>query len=277
MTAIDLDAYLQRIGYTGPRTPTLDTLRAIQARQAEAIPFENLNPLLRWPVRLDAAALEQKLVHGGRGGYCYELNGLFAHALRALGFAVTGLGARVLWNQPPGTYTPLTHVLLRVDLGGTPYLADVGFGGQTPTGPLRIEPDTEQATPHEIFRLSRAGEEYVLQSTVRGEWRPLYRFDLREQQPIDYEVGNWFVSTHPNSHFLARLMAARPASGRRYGLNNAEFSIHHLGAETERRVLTSVAEVKEVLAGMFRIKVPDTPELDAVLARLIGPATINPV
>jgi N-hydroxyarylamine O-acetyltransferase len=272
MSTIDLDAYLHRIGYTGPRTPTLDTLRAIQARHAEAIPFENLNPLLRLPVRLDAASLEQKMVHGGRGGYCYELNGLFAHALRALGFTVTGLAARVLWNQPPGTYTPLTHVLLRVEVGGAPYLADVGFGGQTPTGPLRIEPDVEQATPHESFRLARAGDEFILQSTVRGEWRPLYRFDLREHQAIDYEVGNWFVSTHPNSHFLARLLAARPAPGRRYALNNAEFAIHHLHGETERRVLTSAAEVREVLTGPFQIELPGTPELDAVLTRLTGPS-----
>jgi N-hydroxyarylamine O-acetyltransferase len=87
MTAqIDLDAYFRRIGYSGDRAPTLGTLRALLLRHTEAIPFENLNPLLRWPVRLDDASLEQKLVRDGRGGYCFEQNGLFLHVLRSLGF-----------------------------------------------------------------------------------------------------------------------------------------------------------------------------------------------
>src|SRR5258706_13268600 len=156
--AIDLDAYFRRIGYSGERTPTLDTLRALQCRHTEAIPFENLNPLLGWPVRLDAASLEQKLVRDGRGGYCFEQNLLFLHVLKALGFSVLGLAARVLWNVPAGVITSRSHMLLRVDIGEEPYIADVGFGGQVLTGPLRLEPDTEQATPHEPFRLLRAGE-----------------------------------------------------------------------------------------------------------------------
>src|SRR5262245_56084487 len=99
---IDLGAYLERIGYAGPRTATIETLRALHARHPDAIPFENLNPLLRWPVLLDAASLDKKLVRGGRGGYCFEHNLLFRHALTALGFRTTCLAARVLWNAPEG-------------------------------------------------------------------------------------------------------------------------------------------------------------------------------
>src|SRR5262249_15051302 len=89
MAAIDLNAYFDRIGYSGARTPTLDTLRAVVLRHTEAIPFENLDPLLRRPVRLDAASLQRKLVRDGRGGYCFEHNLLLRHALEGLGFAVT--------------------------------------------------------------------------------------------------------------------------------------------------------------------------------------------
>lgn len=167
-TSIDLDAYFQRIGYAGARTPTLETLRAIQLRHTETIAFENLNPLMRWPVRLDIESLQQKLVRDGRGGYCYEQNLLFSHVLKALGFQVTGLAARVLWNEPDAAITPRSHMLLCVGLNEKPYIADVGFGILTPTGPVRLEPDIEQATPHEPFRLIRAGQEFVMQGKIRG-------------------------------------------------------------------------------------------------------------
>ncbi|MGH8653734.1 MAG: arylamine N-acetyltransferase family protein [Gammaproteobacteria bacterium] len=114
----DLDAYLERIGYTGDRAPTLATLAAIHVRHTEAIAFENLNPLMGWPIRLDMESLQQKMVRDGRGGYCYEHNLLLKHALDALCFRVTGLLARVLWRAPEGAVTPRSHMLLRVDLDG---------------------------------------------------------------------------------------------------------------------------------------------------------------
>src|SRR5690606_34277901 len=149
----DLEAYLARIGYDGARTATLDVLRELHLRHTQAIPFENLDPLLRRPVALDAESLMRKLVHGRRGGYCFEQNLLFAHALQALGFRARGLAARVVYNVPPGTVMPRTHMLLAVDVGGEPIVADVGFGGLTLTAPLALRPAIEQATPHEPFRL----------------------------------------------------------------------------------------------------------------------------
>ena len=137
MPAIDLDAYFHRVGYAGPRAATLEALRWLHARHAEAIPYENLDPLVGRPVRLDPASLERKLVRGGRGGYCFEQNLLFRHVLEALGFRVTGLAARVLWNAVEGVVPPRGHMVLRVELADGPYLADVGFGGQSLTGPLR--------------------------------------------------------------------------------------------------------------------------------------------
>jgi N-hydroxyarylamine O-acetyltransferase len=157
-------------------------------------------------------------------------------------------------------------MLLGVEVGGERHLADVGFGGQTPTGPLRLEAGTVQETPHERFRLVPAGDGFVLETDVRGTWKPMYRFDLREQHAVDYEVANWYVSTHPGSHFLASLLAARPAPGRRYGLWDNVLSIHADGG-TEKRVLADAAELRSVLTDLFRITLPAAPELDAALAR----------
>jgi N-hydroxyarylamine O-acetyltransferase len=121
-TAVGLDAYFARIGYLGGRTPTLERLETIIARHTEAIPFENLNPLLRWPVPLDPASLEEKMVRGGRGGYCFEPNLLLKNVLNALGYRVTGLAARVLWNAPEGAITSRGHMLPGVVKGEPPFL-----------------------------------------------------------------------------------------------------------------------------------------------------------
>src|SRR5262249_51271967 len=159
-----------RIGYSGSNSPTLETLRGLHLHHALAIPFENLNPLLGWPVQLDSVSLQHKLIEQGRGGYCYEQNMLFKHALEAIGFKVTGLAARVCWNIPEGVQPPRTHMLLRVDLDGQPYISDVGFGGLTLTAPLRLEFDTEQPTPHEVFRLIDERGEFTLQASIAGQW-----------------------------------------------------------------------------------------------------------
>jgi len=270
--AFDLDAYFERIGYSGSRSVTLDTLSAIHLRHAQTIPFENLNPLLRWPVRLDAQSLQQKLVRDGRGGYCFEQNLLLSHALQQLGFQVTGLAARVLWNAREGTLAARSHMLLLVNLNDRPYVADVGFGGLTLTGPLRLQADIEQATPHEPFRLGRTDDAFVMQAKIGSMWTALYRFDLQEQFLPDYEVTSWYLSNHPASQFVTGLIAARPDSDRRYALRNNELAVHHLNGSTERRVLTSAVGLRATLEDIFRLALPDGPELHAALERVIARA-----
>jgi N-hydroxyarylamine O-acetyltransferase len=267
---IDLNAYFKRIGYEGARRPMLDTLRAIQLRHTETIAFENLNPLMGWPVRLDVESLQQKMVRDGRGGYCFEQNLLLKHALDALGFRVTGLAARVLWNMPEGVVPPRSHMLLLVDLDGRRFIVDAGFGGVTLTGPLALEPDAEQATPHEPFRLVKAGDEFIEQVRIGGHWVSLYRFNLSEQLLPDYEMANWYLSTHPDSRFVTGLLAARPAPDRRYALLNNQFTIHYRTGGKDRRVITSVTDMREILERDFHIVLPAAPELDALLARLTG-------
>jgi len=197
----DLDAYLERIGYTGPRTATLETLEALHALHPAAIPFENLNPLLGWPVALDVESLQAKLVAGGRGGWCYEHNTLFRHALDALGFSVTSLGARVLWNTPPGSPVGARHhMLLLVDLGGTLYIADVGFGGNVLTAPLRLEPHILQPTPHELHRLSPLDDGFILEASLNGEWRPF--IPLHAGGPVSGRLRSLQLVFRPTSQFL---------------------------------------------------------------------------
>jgi N-hydroxyarylamine O-acetyltransferase len=263
----DLDAYLARIGYTGERTASLQTLAAIHVRHTEAIPFENLDPFLRRSVRLDIGSIQQKLVHSGRGGYCFEQNLLLSHALQTLGMDVTNLAARVMWGAPVDRVGPRSHMLVLVRFEGRPYVADVGFGGQTLTSPLRLEAGVGQTTPHGMFRLLSAGDGFVMEAEILGSWKPLYRFDLQEQFPADYEVTNWYLSNNPDSRFVKGLIAARPDSDRRYALHDNQFAIHYLNGDTERRTLSG-AELREVLEENFRIALTDLPELDAALARL---------
>lgn len=269
---LDLHAYLKRIGYDGEPTPTIGTLRDVQLRHAESIAFENLNPLMGWPVHLDIESLQQKLVRSGRGGYCFEQNLLLKHALEVMGFHVTGLAARVLWNTPEGAVLPRSHMLLLVDLDGVRYVVDVGFGGVTLTGPLRLEVDIEQTTPHEPFRLVKAEDEFTEQVKIGGHWVSLYRFNLCEQLLPDYEMANWYLSTHPASRFVTGLLMARPAADRRYALLNNQFTVHYRHGGKDRCKITSVVGMRKTLEQDFRVVLPNAPELDAVLARLVEQA-----
>ena len=271
MHRFDLQAYFTRISYSGATAPALETLKHLHLLHTQAIAFENLNPLLGWPVLLDIDSLQEKLIRNQRGGYCYEQNHLFKHVLGAIGFDVRGLAARVVWSVPEGTVLPRTHMLLRINLGDEVYIADVGFGGQSLTGPLRLQADVEQATPHEPFRLLHDGEEFIMQSKVRQDWKSLYRFTLQEQVLADYEMANWYVSHHPKSRFVNGLIAARPAHDRRYALLNNEFTVHYLNGNTERRVLKSVQELRDVLQDAMGLSVPRAAELDAALERLTMP------
>jgi N-hydroxyarylamine O-acetyltransferase len=267
---LDLDAYFRRIDYDGARTPTLGTLRALHARHPLAIPFENLDSVAGRAVRLDLESLQSKLVAARRGGYCFEQNLLFAHVLRTLGFDVTALAARVVWERAAGDVGARTHMLLLVALEEGRYLADVGFGGLTPTGPLNFDARVAQSTPHETFRVLPMAPEFLVEASVAGQWKPLYRFDLQAQQQADIELLNFYVSVHGESPMRGRLVAARAAPDRRFALQNGTFTVHHLDGRREQQRLGTVAELRGVLGGTFGIALPADPALDDALGQLIG-------
>jgi N-hydroxyarylamine O-acetyltransferase len=263
----DLEAYLHRIGYSGPRAATLDMLKALHLLHPEAIPFENLDPFLGRPVGVDAPTLQSKLVHSGRGGYCYEQNLLLMHALKELGFTVTGLAARVLWGRPEDALTPRSHMLLRVQLDGRVWLADVGFGGLTQTAPLLLEPGLVQQTPHEPFRIVEKNGYFYAQAEVGSEWRTLYRFDFSEHHEVDYAVSSYYLSTNPASHFINNLIAARALPDRRYALAGNRLTVHHLSGESKRREIETAGELADTLEEQFGIRLPDRAGFEAMVTQ----------
>ncbi|PZW63218.1 N-hydroxyarylamine O-acetyltransferase [Pseudomonas sp. URMO17WK12:I6] len=267
----NLALYLQRLGFDAPPAPTLETLHQLQLRHTGAFPFENLTTLLGQPVLIDLPSIEQKVLHDGRGGYCYELNNLFLALLQTLGFEARGITGRVVMNQPEGAWTARTHRLSLVILDGVRYITDVGFGGMVPTAPLILDTEDEQLTPHEPYRIEQHADGYTLRANVGGEWRAMYIFDLQRQEDIDYTLGNWYVSTHPESPFVKQLMVARTGEGWRRTLNNGSFAIHRLGSESERRQVTDVDELIGLLEREFDIRVPAKEALEPVLERLIEP------
>ena len=219
---LNLDNYFARIGYAGPRAPTLEVLQAIHRLHPRAIPFENLNPLTRRAVKLDLESVETKLVDDHRGGYCFEQNTLLANVLQELGFRVTPLIGRVLWGREPDAVTPRTHMVLRIDLDNEAWIADVGLGSVTLTSPLRLSPGLAQRTDLGIFRLADASRDalYLEVQTRDESWSRAYRFDLHPVEWIDYETSNWYTSTSPEAIFASNLIVCRVLSGTRLTLLN---------------------------------------------------------
>lgn len=266
----DLAAYFARIGYSGPTEPTLATLTAIHQRHARSIPFENLDVLLGRPIRIEPAAIEQKLVRDRRGGYCFEQNALLRDMLTAVGFRVTPLIARVRWQIPADVPTALTHMFLRVDLDEGPYLADVGFGSRSLYAPLALEYDREQSGSFEPRRLIRRDGLVVHQSPHEGAWSDVYQFHLDPAPQVDFEVGNWFTSTHPQSRFKQNLVAAIAGQDCRHVLLNTEWITRHGDGRADKRLLGSPEELLAVLAGTFGLHFPAGTRFSA--PNLVWPA-----
>ncbi len=269
--ALDLAGYFERIGYRGAADPILATLHDVVTAHTRTIPFENLDPLLGHPIDdLSAEALTDKLVRRRRGGYCYEQNGLMGYVLDELGFGVRRFAARVIWTPAPsGSVPSQTHTMLAVTVPGDdqPYLVDVGFGGQTPPSPIRLEPGGVHQTTHEPYRLRTRGDVLVLQTEIRGEWQPLYEFATRTVPAIDLKVGSWYVSTHPSSIFVTSLMVSIMTAQGRFNLDGRDLSFHG-GGTTEKTRLDDASAVVDVLAERFGLNVADAGERGALEARI---------
>lgn len=252
-----LQAYLGRIGYKNRPRPNLECLNGIVAGHARKIPFENLDVLLGRPIDLEPAALMHKLVHQGRGGYCFEQNRLLMLALQEIGFECTPLSARVRLQRSRQETPARTHLFLSVLLEGQRWLVDVGLGGMTLTSALRWVLDEPQETPHETRRLVQEESRIFHQVWLGREWSDACEFTGEEMPEIDRVVANWYTSTHPQSHFRHRLMVARAGSdGRRYNLLNDRFSIREREGQTRVQSLNSWAELWGTLALHFDLHFP---------------------
>lgn len=250
---MNLDEYYHRIGFEGAASADLATLQALHHLHPTAIPFEHFDVLLDRGIQLDQSSFWNKLVHQSRGGYCFEHNGLFEAVLKAIGFEVEPLLARVLWNRKEDSPSqPRTHKALRVMIDGEPWLADVGFGGLVLTAPLRLNTDASQPTQHESFRLIDLGYGYRLEANLPKGWMPVYELSNAPQIAADFEVANWYTSTHPDSHFRHNLMLARTTWNTRFALLNNRLSIRHKGEPPQVQYLDK-DELFQAVIDTFRI------------------------
>jgi len=251
--ALDLEAYLGRIGYSGRLQPVPAVLEAIHLAHATHIPFENLDILLKRPIRLDLASLQAKLVTGGRGGYCFEQNLLFSAVLQRLGFSVRQLAARVLYRSR--RKLPRTHILLLVDVEGATWLADVGFGLEGLLLPVPFRGGRQARQFAWTYRVVEAGGEWILQSLRNDSWTDLYSFSLEPCLAIDFEPANHYTATHPDSRFVRTLTVQLPTPDVRTMLRNRELVLDRGGTVT-RRVLADDDELLAVLAETFGLRFP---------------------
>jgi N-hydroxyarylamine O-acetyltransferase len=268
LAATPLLRYLERIGFTGKAQPDLATLQSLHLLHPCAITFENLDSWCGITPSLDEEAVFNKLVMQQRGGYCFEHNQLFLRVLQTIGFNVHTLSARVV--TPDETPLPRTHKVLLALVNGDEWLVDVGFGGMTMTAPLRLADASGQTTPHEPWRLQADGAHYLLSACVQQQWSPKYRFSLERQTRKDYEMGNWYVATHPESRFRNDLIAARVDQGGRHALINNRYSYHRHGQSSEQRELQTAAELQTVLQQTFALRTSGLPGLDARITGLFA-------
>jgi N-hydroxyarylamine O-acetyltransferase len=264
-----LDAYCARIGYAGARTPTLDTLRALQQLHAAAIPFDAIDVLLDRGISLAPGDIDAKLIEGRRGGYCFEQNQLFQRVLEALGFDVEPLIAQLRWQTgPEAEQRPRSHMVLRVTLDGERWLCDEGFGSCVPTAPIRFDSTAAQPTPHERLRLTPVGNEHLLEAELvnnaTSEWHSVYMISPAPCRPGDYTMANYYTATFPQSHFRHDLIVARTTPDARYGLLRNRLTIRSPDGQSERRYLTA-DDLERVLREVFGL--PVQPAWRPVLER----------
>jgi N-hydroxyarylamine O-acetyltransferase len=251
--ALDLAAYLGRIGYSGSVQPSRATLEALHLAHATHIPFENLDILLQRPIRLDLASLQDKLVRGRRGGYCFEQNLLFASVLERLGYSVTRLAARVHYRNRPKV--PRTHIALLARIEGAAWLADVGFGLEGLLLPVPFVAGREARQFAWNYRVVESDGEWTLESLRNESATDLYSFTLDPCLAVDFEPANHYTATHPDSRFVRTLTAQLPTPEVRYRLRNRELVLDR-GAGVTRRVLADEDELLAVLAETFGLQFP---------------------
>lgn len=223
-----LEAYLERIGYFQKPDTSEETLKDLHMAHTMSVPFENLDVFYKKPVLLDEASLFEKIVNKRRGGYCFEMNGIFSIALKKIGFRVTDLLARV--NIDGINFTAKTHQALMVEAGGKNWLADVGFGNDGILAPLLLEKDMEHVQFAHTYRITGHPEFGLeLQKKAGEAWNRLYVFKRDKCRPEDFIMSNHFTSTFPESFFIMMRMCTMPTKEGRITLTDKEFKITENG------------------------------------------------
>jgi N-hydroxyarylamine O-acetyltransferase len=247
---MDVAAYLERIGYNGSATPTLEVLRALHLHHLQAVPFENLDISRSRKIVLDSEALVRKVVEERRGGFCYELNASFAALLRAIGFRVTLLSARAFGAD--GSEAPeFDHLALRVDLDEA-WLADVGFGDSF-VEPLRLSAGVEQQQSAGVFRIIDSGTSLRLQrQQPGGVWKSEFAFTLTPRELNDFAEMCHYHQTSPKSHFTQNRICSRAIPTGRITLSGLKLILTENGNRQES-MLESEEDWRRALEHYFGI------------------------
>jgi N-hydroxyarylamine O-acetyltransferase len=266
---LDVDAYLRRIGYSGPVEATGATLVALYKAHLRTVPFENLDIFLEGKVDVDLESIQDKIVFRGRGGYCYEQAQLFGAVLERLGFGVERLLARV--GPDGGPARPRTHLTLRVRAGQNAWLADPGFGS-SPPAPLSLRRD-RSGGPQEIggytYEVTPDTEHgQKLREYQAGQWVTLHRWDHAKVQPIDVVLSNHYTSTHPDSWFTWQPLIVKRDPDAIRSILGRTYTVTRPGQEKQRRDLTD-QEFAAALTGEFALKLSED-ELAALVAAPTG-------
>jgi len=251
VSGFDLDLYLDRLGID-PVPVTAQGLARLQSAQIRRIPFEDIDPFLGIAPSVGSEQVTDKILHRGRGGYCFEQNRLFQDALQALGFDVTRRLARVRKGAAQGGAR--THLLLICRIEGTDYLADAGFGGPTPLEPLPLRMDTPQEATngHYILRDDPETGERVLLLRNPGEEFALYGFDDAHVSDSDIEAGNFLCTHWPQAPFPHHLMVKGYDGDTPLGLMDRQ--VNEAG---EKRLLTSAEALHHALCVRLGLVLPD--------------------
>jgi N-hydroxyarylamine O-acetyltransferase len=259
------EQYLSRIGISQPPA-TVEGLARLQSAQLQGIAFENIDPLLGVTPCLETASIIQKLIFKQRGGYCFELNGLFGQALSAFGFHYTPILARVRMGQPEGG--PRAHLCFLVETESGVWLADAGFGGPGFSMPLRLEAGLEQAMDGETFRLRQdsLSDELVVEKYTPDGWFALYGFDRASVRYCDLEAANVVCSSWNQSPFPFHLMMNRCTPGGRVSLFDTNLTEMQSG-KSVTRIIETPAELGKIIRDDFGIEIGQA-KLEAIAARL---------
>jgi N-hydroxyarylamine O-acetyltransferase len=253
LTTFDLDGYLARIGWTGPRAATFATAAGVLRAHMTLIPFENLDVLLGRGVRIDPDSVYDKLVASGRGGYCFEHGTLLQSALTHLRFDPVVHTARVVLLRPRSEAAQ-THMFLTVQLDGRRFVLDPGFGGHAPMVPVPIDSDARDGP--DVHRMVNRGHEWVLEAQLDGTWTPLWSSTLEPAEPVDFVMANHFVSTFPTSPFVTNLMMRAMTPTARVSVMNRVVTRRHDGGE-EKQVLESRTALRSLLNEHFGFDLPE--------------------
>jgi len=257
--SLDLDAYLARIGWRGGTAASYETLAELVRAHMASIPFENLDVLLGRPVRLEIAALQAKLVSARRGGYCFEHATLFAAVLERLGFTPVRHSARVTLTGP-ATVAPRTHMFLTVPLAQGRFVVDPGFGLLAPRIPLPLEEGAKVCLDHDTHWMARDGGFWVMRAQTPEKSADAWVSTLEADNPVDFEMANYYTSTHPASGFVNRLMLRALTADGSVAVMNRDVTLRRGGVPSTSQ-LTDRASLRALLVEHFGFDLPEVERL----------------